>query len=628
MDPEDFFIPALGVILLQVRTARRALEDVQRSTSRYMGSEFAAALSEGTRFGAPPLFEGALKVHVVNINDLAPGNSFGGFIEALFGGIGNFFSNLLGGAVGGFLTSLALPDMIERLDRIVANIREIIKQLGIGEKKKEVVNGKEVPSRPEAQADTGATLATSLEGIAGTLASVTALFEAAMGGPGAADKAGETSKLPLTEEGQGWMAMLDGVNRLLDRTAHVLDAVNILIPNVIGGLALLVANLGGIRQAILETIQFIVRNTLILRGVFLTVVFETVASAARLAAAVVGILGTTIQSMLTSIIGAVQALLGAAFDALRALSEALQGIVKALLDWMVTEVFKTLRMLGELSVFRTIDHLIRILPSLLPPIYALMTSGDKKLDGGVMKMLQESHDLGMKGAAGPTAAPTPVVIGTFPDLGKLVTPLEEKLKKGVDDTASHLQKAAEDTFGAAKGTLSGLAGRFEGAVGKEADFSKGILDKHVGRIRKDAGTLTDAITAPLDAEGPKTGLENLAEAYERWLVGGGMAKVLGTVEKHIAARPAEGEPKGLRGLLRGEFDRPRASIEIDKVEIILEPPPDPAEGLDWGKDGIFGPPRDYPMLSDEQMYAAVMRYAAELEDRGLRPAAPGAIAVV
>lgn len=625
MDPD--FVPALGVILLQLRTARRALEDVQRSTSRYMGSEFAMAMTDGTRFGAPPLFEGALKVHVVNINDLAPGNSFGGFIESLFGGIGNFFSNLLGGAVGGFLTSLALPEMIERLERIVANLKAIVDRLGIGETKKE--EGKspgETPSKPQAQANTGETLLTTMEGLSGTIKAVTALFEAAMGGPEAANKAGETSGQSVTREGRGWMAILDGVNGLLDRAAYVLNAVNLLIPNVVGGLALLVSNLGAIRQAILETIQFILRNALILRGVVLTVVFETVASAARLAAAVVGMLGTTIQSMLTSIIGAVHALLGAVFDALGALTDALQAIVKSLLEWMVTEVFKTLRALGELSVFRTIDHLIRILPSLLPPIFALMTKGDKELPSAVTKMLVESHEAGMKGANAPAVPPTPVIIGSFPDIGAIMKPLEAKLASGVDETAKHLQKAAEDTFGTAKGTLSGLAGRFEGEVGKEADFSKGVLDKHVTRIRGDAGTLADTISKPLDAKGPDMGLETLATAYQDWLVGGGMAKVLGVVEKHITDRPPDPKASGIRGLLRGEFDRPRASIEIDRVEIVLEPPPDPAEGTGGGRDGVFGP-GDFPMPSDEQMYAAVMRYAAELEERVLTPWTPGAIAV-
>ena len=146
MDDDAPVLAALGILLTQLRTARRALEDVQRNTARYAGFDFARAFAEGPRFGQPPLFEGALMVHVVNINDLAPGNGFGGFIEALFGGIGNFFSNLVGGLISGTLSGFALPDMIGQLERIVAAVERIIPQLGLGEHKPEP--GKEFEIRP------------------------------------------------------------------------------------------------------------------------------------------------------------------------------------------------------------------------------------------------------------------------------------------------------------------------------------------------------------------------------------------------------------------------------------------------------------------------------------------------
>ena len=629
MGPDDMVIAAFGVLLTQVRTARRALEDVQRSTSRYMGFEFAQALNDGSRFGAPPMFQGALMVHVVNINDLAPGNSFGGFLEALLGGVGNFFGNLIGGTVGGFISSWALPAMIRQLDRIVVNIGQILDRLGIGTRTPTTPSG---AATAPAAAGTGETLITTLEGLRGTVRDLTALFQAATDGPGGtagANRAGETSQTPLTATGERWMAILDGINRLLDRTAHIVDGLILALPIVIGSIALLVTSLGSIRQALLETIQFVLRNALILRGVLLTVIFETMASAARLAASIVGILSTAIQGILTAIVAAVQALIGAAFDALGTLTNALQTIVRALLQWLVTGVFDTLRALGELAVFRTIDHLVRILPALIPPLFMLMNHGTR-LPPALEGQLATAHAAafpagGAAGAPGtPPAAPTSVTIGAFPDITTMMQPMRAALTTAVDQASTHLQEAAQSIFGSAESALRGLAGRFEGAVTAEADFSRGILERHADRIRTQAATLAGAISAPLAAQGPATGLEEIAGAYEHWLTGGGLTSLLDQIAPHFAHAPASGEPGGPLSLLRGEFDRPRASIDIDRVEIIIEPPP-----LEPGAPGTLGP-GDFPVpsMSDEAIYLAVMRHGAELEDRGFRPADPRAVFAV
>ncbi|MEM7305807.1 MAG: hypothetical protein AAF682_04020 [Planctomycetota bacterium] len=631
MDPDDLVAEAFGVLLLQVRTARRALEDVQRNTSRYMGFEFAKALAQGPSFGQPPMFQGALKVHVVNINDLAPGNSFGGFLESLLGGVGSFFSNLIGGTIGGFITSLALPEMIERVERIVRDVRAIIGRLGVGQTRSTPASASSTTNssgnnRAEAQAQTSETFATTLEGIRGTVRDVTALFQAASSGPGengGPNQAGETSQTPLTRAGERWMSILQGVNRLLDRTTHLVDGLVLAIPIVVGSIALLVANLGGIRQALLETVQFFLRNALILRGVLLTVIFETVASAARLAASVVGLLATTIQSLLTTIVGTIQVLLGAAFDALRTLTTALQSIVRALLQWMVTGVFDTLRAIGDLSVFRTLDHLVRILPSLLPPIFMLMNSG-RELPAPVMTMLQGAHNAafpagGSSGSGSASGSPssTAGTIGEFPDLAGILTPLEATLSSGIDATAAHLQLAATQTFGDAEGSLRGLAGRFDAQVASEADFSRGLLATHVGRIRGEADTLAGTITAPLNAEGQATGLEGVAQAYQDWLTGGGMNALLAQIEPHFAGRGEGGTAGGPLRLERGQFDRPRASVEIDRVEIVLEPAPDAG---DDNASGSLEPLLDHP--TDEEIYEAMMRHIAELEERAIRPADP------
>lgn len=629
MDPDDFVAAAIGALLTQLRSARRALEDVQRSTSRYGGFEFANAFASGERFGAPPLFDGALMVHVVNINDLAPGNSFGGFIEAMLGGVGNFFGNLIGGAVGGTLSGLALPKMIERLDRIVPQIGEIVDKLGIGQKKK-----KPDESAPEAQANTGESLLATLEGVRELVKTVTALFEvgAGKGSAGAADAA-RTSQAPLTETGERWMAILGGVNTFLDQTNRLVEGLSRLIPMAIGAIAFLLANLGEIRRALLETIQFLLRNALVLRGVLLTIVFETVASAARLAASVVGITGDTVLSVLTAIFAIIKRLLEAAFDALETLASAFKQIVDKLLTWLVDGLFNVLRAIGDLTVFRTVDHVVRVLPALLSALYMLKAS--KALPGDVQGMLTDAHKAAFAppAAAAATAQPgtggpvinqgpatTATMIGTPPDFGADFKALGATLGSAVDAAGADVVNDVKVQIGSITTTLGGVSGRFDKAARDEAVFSSGILTKYGAQITANADALTTAITAPVAADTAPTGFELIAKSYEQWLTGGGMKSVLDQASKHFTEASADGggPPTGALRLLRGQFDRPRASIEIDEVEIVIQPA-GPAVRFEQSPASEWGP-GDFPTRSDEDVWIAVRRHERELEDRGIRPA--------
>lgn len=623
MDDDAPVLAALGVLLTQLRTARRALEDVQRNTARYAGFDFASAFAEGPRFGQPPLFEGALMVHVVNINDLAPGNGFGGFIEALFGGIGNFFSNLVGGLISGTLSGFALPDMIGQLERIVAAAERIIPQLGLGEHKPEP--GKESKSAPEAQARSGESLLTTLEGVRGVVREVTALLQAGAGDRAGAEAAAGTSDTPKTETGERWMAILNGVNILLDRASRLVDGLIILIPMAIGGISLLITSLGGIRKALLETIQFVLRNTLILRGVLLTVIFETVASAARLAGSIVAVLGTSIQTALGAIFGVIRTLLGAAFDAVSTLTNALQTVAGTLLKWLVEGVFNALRAIGDLAVFQTVDRLVRILPALLPAVYMLKSS--KEMPPAVLEMLQKAQAASAAVGAAPAAGGKPAapakpedIIGKFPDIKGILQPLSATLGSAVDATGNTVEEAVRKGIGQMSGALTGLAGQFDGAAKAEADFSRGVLDRHIGAITDQAERMTKAISTPIAAEGPATGLEKITTAYQDWLTKGGMAAVLNQVNGHFTKQAAAGgEPTGALRLLRGQYDRARASVEIDKIEIVLEPEAVDVTPLEPSPD--FGP-GDYPIRTDEDVYLAVRRHERELEDRGIRPTDP------
>lgn len=633
MDDEDLVSTALGLLLTQVRSARHALEEVERNTSRYLGFEFARALSEGPAFASPPMFMGALKVHIININDLAPGNGFGGFLQGLLGGIGNFIGGVVGGAVSGTLSVFALPQMIASMERITANISRILQRLGVNrpaavadqENAGDNDGSGNADSNAEAQAQSGETLLTTVDGIGQMVRNLTALFQAGSTGSShsGANQAGRTSPQVLTQSGERWMAILHGVNRLLDRMQHVVDGLIILIPILVGSLALLISNLSGIRRAILETIQFVLRNILVLRGVILTTIFETVATAARLVASIVTILGTTIQSVMTSIFGVISTILEAAFDALETLTMALQSVIRSLLQWLVNGVFNTLRAIGSLSIFRTVDHFIRILPGILAPIYQIVVAykgGTGQLNSEITDRLNQAFDAGFDTTNNSTngVPTTEQIIGDFPPLNEILDPLDATLSAAVDATAAHLTIATQETFDMVGSQLGQLAGTFDEAINAEAAFSNNILNTHFGRLSERAERLASAITTPIEAQNQPTGFEAIAAAYEGWLTNGnGLQQILNLATDHFDNRSASGEPGGGLSLLRGELVRPRASVEIDRVEIVIEEPTENSAESEIS-NGVVGSLQ--PSLNDEEIWLAWHRHNTDQEERNVRPA--------
>jgi hypothetical protein len=403
----------------------------------------------------------------------------------------------------------------------------------------------------------------------------------------------------------------------------------------------LIANLGNIRHAILETIQFVLRNVLVLRGVLLTTIFETVSAAARLAASIVAILGATLQSVLSSIVGMVGTILDAAFNALETLTSALQSVIRVLLQWLVTGLFNTLREIGNLSIFRTLDHFVRILPGLLEPIYHIVVAyrGQATTTGlpeDIRRRLNRAFDAGFAtpGAAatgasggatpggaiagsGPVAT-TEQIIGDLPPINTdIIAPLRATLSDSLQATGAQLQEAMRGTFDTAGGTLGQLAGRFDRAIQQEADFSRSILDQHASTLTDRADRLARAITAPIQAQSQPTGFEDIAAAYETWLTSGqGLNQILNLATSHFERAAVSGETGGTRSLLRGQFDRPRASVEIDRVEIVIdEPQPEPEEG----GAALEAPLDSAGVMRDEDIWLAWHRHSIDLEERAVRP---------
>src|SRR3954453_1264861 len=120
MNPDDI-VTQLGLLLSQWRHTRRAMEDIERSPAKYTGIAFAPLFAEGAKFGQPPMMNGALKVYVVNINDLTEPPA-GGLLEGLLGGAGRFLGGLIGGIAGGTVSGVLFPWVVSSLAKITANL--------------------------------------------------------------------------------------------------------------------------------------------------------------------------------------------------------------------------------------------------------------------------------------------------------------------------------------------------------------------------------------------------------------------------------------------------------------------------------------------------------------------------
>ena len=604
MEHEELF-GQLGLILTQLRFTRRALEDVERSTARYHGLAFASALQRGPHFSEPPLFGGALKVYVVNVNDLAPGGGFGGFMEGLLGGIGRFFGGFFGGLAGGVVSGVALPVMLGQVERIARLIQGILERvLGRFPAKaveKAAASPSTAPPPPPAPPAPPLDLAKMLGDLKATVDAFTALFQAASTGPSAA--AG-TSAAASTAAGKNWLQMLEVTRGVLQGISHVINGVILLVPMLLGTLAVLISRLDGIKLALVGVLQFALQNVLLLRGVVLATVFDTVSSAARLGATVLGILATAVDRILASAFNIIGVLLDTAIEAFLFVSTGLKNTVDALLNWATTTLFAVLTTLGDTLVFRVFIHLVQLLPAVIPPLYEMIE--------GVRLSPKERGALTT--AAGrvimPPAFPgTPSgAIPAFPNPAALLTPPGDliALRTTFTDASREISTQVGNILGATQGALTDFGKAMDTTAARsEARFSEQLNGK-LAALSSHATTLAETLTPEVAPGNPATGLEAIAQAYEGWLTGGGLDRLLGTITDHFRRTPTL--PSRITEAAATE--RPRATIDIQDVVIEVAPPTEEAT------PPPEAPPAP-PPLTDEQILGAVLRAIHDLEERGV-----------
>lgn len=632
--PDDM-VTQMGLMLTQLKGLRGTLEQVAQATARYAGFAFAEAFTPSGRFGAPPMRGGALLVHVNNLRDLVASSGVGGFFEGLLGGIGRFFGGLFGGLIGGTIAGVALPVMIWKIDSIVTKLQDILKRLGIGgDEKKPAAAAKKGAGKAltpteaavaAADADptatvAGAPLTDQIGEFREILNLLTGLFEAAGSGGsgGGGSPAPERLQASLTPQHERWMAMLQSVETTVGGVTRIINGLIILVPMLVGSIALLFDKLDTFKLAVVEILQFLVRNVLLLRGVVLVTVFDLLGVVARLAAGLAQVIGQMVQGILGSLFDIAGTVLEGALAVFQFLAGGLQRTVNGMLRWLVDTLFIVLARFSDLRVFRLITHLIQVLPAVLPPLYELLRDKSTGAGGAPVSAPLTPTQLADLSAAARLPLPGPITPSTtlpstlmpaMPDPAALAAPPAAlvSLRAQMDALRTGLLDGVRDLAGSVATGFRQLSERFDQLISTELNRSRSDYAANLNAVRERSAEFAGAFAEAERAvrERPETGLEAIARAYEQWLSGNGLATLLDQITRQFSSTPATAGDS-IPGRIVGEaVDRPRASIEIQEVIIDL------TAATVAGGDGPVA-----ALPAPEVLYAQLLAYQRELAQRG------------
>ncbi len=602
---DDALLNEIALLLSQLRVARRAIEDIERSTARYNNFAFAAALSAGTGFGAPPLFGGALKVWVVNINDLAP-SAGGGFIEQLLGGLGRFFGGFGGGFIGGILGGVSLPVLIGQVHNIAASVERILARIGVN-KSSPGAPGTATPPEPE-----GPGLLQELKEWKGIFTTFTALFQAASGNPVQA----ESTASSMTDGAQRWLRIVEASSGVIDGIDRVVRGLTILIPVLVGALAELVARLDQMKLAVVELLRFLLQEIFLLRGVLLAAIFDTIAAIARLVSAVLSILSEGLSSIATNIFGLFKDIFSASLNIIQFLADGLQNTVNAVVRWLVNIIGQALSSIASSVIFQELVHVVDVLPLVLPPlVIALQGVGAASaIDDAALSEARKLNEKAMASLPKAAAGNSALDLAAPPSIAATLLPPDTtpKLLDNVDKSLESAKSKITDTLDAASGMLDTVTQQLQDSV-KDKGFTDSLRG-YTDTLRANSETLAKAISlqteagAHLETGGPKTGLEDIAIAYETWLKDGGLKQILVNFTDYFK------KPEGIGPLKDKVFgpavlDRPRATVDIQDVVIQVSEPseataPKSAEG--------------HGAQDSDEIFHRFLEFMHDLTERGMK----------
>lgn len=594
----DDVVTQLGLLLTQTRFARRALEDIERATARYGSFAVTAAVaSSGGGVAAPPMIDGALRVHVVNISDLAPGS--GDTVTGLLGGIGSFLGNLVGGAVGGTVGSITLAASLNTINTLAGRIERIITKLGLGQTpaqsaagateaaaKNTAGSGGAAGAATPAPAGTKLEFLAQLESLQGKFNAATALLQAANGAPpGPGGAVGPTAlDAPGGAAARSWV---DSLTTTLDAATRLVGGLIVAIPTAVAALAWLLDRLPDLRNAITETLRFVVRNVLVLRGAVIVLAFETIAMVARVAAMAIRTLAATVNEALAALFAALAKLLDAALELGGVLGNAVTKTINELLSWLVPTVYEVLWKLGELRLFRVIERLINAASDLSRTISQMFPDKDKQ------------------GAAGKSGSQEPVQLPKPPEppnLSAIMTKAAADAKAATDKLTGASRELVDKPTTALRNGLSDFGKSLDEAAIKESKLSGTALAGQLASIGEKSKNAADALLPGAAATGKdnvwdrlrsQTPFHPIAAAYGQWLAGGGLTQLLDSMSTYFATPPPGS------GTAAGPGVETAAVVEIDEVVIDITPAAPQARTPETHETPWS--PQEYPMTRSSEL---------------------------
>jgi hypothetical protein len=564
VDGEEQVVTQMGLLLTQVRYARLALENIERATSRYAGVALSVAGTGAAPLGSPPLIDGALKVYVVNINDLtAGGPGIGDVLAGVIGGAGRFLGGFFGGLVGGTVSGIAFPYLFWQIGRIVDTLERIVIRIGW-------TKGDEDKKEDAKKKEEGASLMAQLGSLAETLRLVAQVFRAAA-------PEGPVAPPPVTSSVHTYLDLVRSLS-------HVVNGLILLVPLLMGALASFLIRLDDIKLAIVDMLQFALRNVFLLRAAVIATVLDTLSLAGRLAGGVLGIVAGLVDTVLESVFRVIRVGLETVLAALRIASTGIKNTIDQLMLFLRDGVGALLIFLGDLRIFRLVFHLAEVLPLVLPALARVM---------GTPLSREETTALQAAAAIRPPSGggtPTPVPIAAFPDLAATLLPPDAQadLVRRVDGLGRTIRDESRASFGAVQGALDGIGARMRETVGTLDEGLDRELTTRLATAQGHAQALADSMRAAEEVARtrPRTGLEAIASAYEGWLREGGLRTLMAGITEHFRTTPTDATAGGrtipgrvITGIVEREGER-SVMVEIGEVSIDLgEAPPASGDGL-------------------------------------------------
>ena len=561
---DEAVVTQIGLLLTQVHYARIALEGIERSTTRYAGIALSldGSSTGGTPWGAPPMVDGALKVYVVNISDLTAGASLGDVIAGAIGGAGRFLGGFVGGVAGGTVGSILLPWMLLEARRITEHLDRILTRLGVGAS----------PGGGGADSGGGSTLADLLKSVTSLARELTWLFTSAAGG--SADGGDATGG----RNGGSLVSALQPALAVAVAATQLVNGLILLLPLVMGFLASLLNHLGSIQVAVLDLFEFGLRGALLLRAAVLGMALDTVSLVGGLAATTIGLVVVALDTIIPSVFRLIVAGLDTALTALQIASTGIKNLIDGLMLWLRDGLGSLLISIGNLRVFRLVEHLAQIAPAVLAAIARIM---DKPLSPQESTALEKAASIALPSGSGAPSIVPP--IPPAPDVLALALPPAARtaLTDSVRRLGTSFATETRTSLTAVQGTVGGIGAAFRGAVGGLDTRLGSEIEARTRIASTDVNSLTQALTEARAAakERPATGLEEIATAYEGWLRGGGMTTLLREIDEHFRTAPVQGPEaaasvpgRTVRAVLADKEDR-RVVVEIDEVVLELGPEP-------------------------------------------------------